>query len=126
MAREAMAGKGQQARRAGVSATASADRFAALGGRNLRRQAARGTLINSGFQVGLAGLSLLRRLVVAAYLTRAEFGVWSIVLTTVITVSWLKQLGVADKYVQQDEADQEAAYQKAFTMGSPARARSSS
>ena len=116
MAREAMAGKGQQARRAGVSATASADRFAALGGRNLRQQAARGTLINSGFQVGLAGLSLLRRLVVAAYLTRAEFGVWSIVLTTVITVSWLKQLGVADKYVQQDEADQEAAYQKAFTM----------
>src|SRR3954453_16094705 len=102
MAREAMAGKGQQARRAGVSATASADRFAALGGRNLRQQAARGTLINSGFQVGLAGLSLLRRLVVAAYLTRAEFGVWSIVLTTVITVSWLKQLGVADKYVQQD------------------------
>src|SRR5262249_4293242 len=55
-------------------------------------------------------------LVVAAYLTRAEFGVWSIVLTTVITVSWLKQLGVADKYVQQDEPDQEAAYHKAFTM----------
>ncbi|MGZ4201739.1 MAG: oligosaccharide flippase family protein, partial [Thermoleophilaceae bacterium] len=94
----------------------SADRFSALKGRSLRQHAARGTLVNSAFQLGFAGLGLLRRLVVAAYLTRAEFGVWSIVLTTVLTVSWLKQLGVADKYVQQDEPDQEAAYQKAFTM----------
>src|SRR4051794_24500466 len=92
------------------------DRLAHLHGRNLRQQAARGTLINSGFQVGFAGLGLLRRFVVAAYLTRADFGVWSIVLTTVMTVGWLKQVGVSDKYVQQDEPDQEAAFQKAFTM----------
>jgi O-antigen/teichoic acid export membrane protein len=92
------------------------DRLAHLHGRNLREQAARGTLINSGFQVGFAGLGLLRRFVVAAYLTRAEFGVWSIVLTTVMTVAWLKQVGVSDKYVQQDEPDQEAAFQKAFTI----------
>jgi polysaccharide transporter, PST family len=99
-----------------ADSTPSTDRFVALDGRNLRQHAARGTLINSAFQVSFAGLSLLRRLVVAAYLTRAEFGVWSIVLTTVLTVGWLKQLGVADKYVQQNEPDQEAAYQKAFTM----------
>jgi PST family polysaccharide transporter len=92
------------------------DRLAHLHGRNLREQAARGTLINSGFQVGFAALGLLRRFVVAAYLTRADFGVWSIVLTTVMTVGWLKQVGVSDKYVQQDEPDQEAAFQKAFTM----------
>ncbi|HEY7633743.1 MAG TPA: oligosaccharide flippase family protein [Thermoleophilaceae bacterium] len=97
--------------RAGTS-----DRLAHLHGRNLREQAARGTLINSGFQVGFAGLGLLRRFVVAAYLTRAQFGIWSIVLTTVMTVGWLKQVGVSDKYVQQDEPDQEAAFQKAFTI----------
>jgi PST family polysaccharide transporter len=90
--------------------------LAHLHGRNLRQQAARGTLINSAFQVSFAGLGLLRRFVVAAYLTRAEFGVWSIVLTTVMTIGWLKQVGVSDKYVQQDEADQEGAFQKAFTI----------
>jgi O-antigen/teichoic acid export membrane protein len=99
-----------------VERAQASDRLEHLHGRNLREQAARGTLINSGFQVGFAGLSLLRRFVVAAYLTRAEFGIWSIVLTTVLTVGWLKQVGVSDKYVQQDEPDQEAAFQKAFTI----------
>jgi O-antigen/teichoic acid export membrane protein len=116
VAREAMAAIEEQAGVRKDSTTPSADRFVAIKGRGLRRHAARGTLVNSAFQVGFAGLSLVRRLVVAAYLTRAEFGIWSIVLTTVLTVSWLKQVGVADKYVQQDEPDQEAAYQKAFTM----------
>jgi O-antigen/teichoic acid export membrane protein len=82
----------------------------------MRRHAARGTLINSAFQVGLAGLGLLRRLLIAAFLTRGEFGVWGIIIATLITLSWLKELGIADKYVQQSEPDQEAAYQKAFTL----------
>src|SRR4051794_6384996 len=86
------------------------------GGQGLRRHAARGTLINSAFQVGLAGLGFLRRLLIAAFLTRAEFGVWGIIVTTLITLSWLKDLGIADKYVQQNEDDQEAAFQKAFTL----------
>jgi O-antigen/teichoic acid export membrane protein len=87
-----------------------------LHGRSLREHAARGTLINAGFQLGLAGLSFLRRFVVAAFLTRAQFGVWGIALVTVITLLWLKQVGVADKYVQQNEPDQEAAFHKAFTI----------
>ena len=37
-------------------------------------------------------------------------------MTTLITLAWLKQIGIADKFVQQDEADQEAAFQKAFTL----------
>ena len=98
------------------SSVTSPDRLVALGGRNLRQHAARGTIVNSAFQLGLAGLGLLRRLVVAAFLTQSEFGLWGIVLTTVLTLSWLKQIGVADKYVQQNEPDQEAAFQKAFTM----------
>jgi PST family polysaccharide transporter len=85
-------------------------------GRGLRRHAARGTVINSAFQIGLAGLGLLRRLLIAGFLTRSEFGIWGIIVTTLITLSWLKQLGIADKYVQQSEPDQEAAYQKAFTL----------
>jgi O-antigen/teichoic acid export membrane protein len=87
-----------------------------LRGRSLRQHTARGTLINSAFQIGLAGIGLLRRLVIVAFLTQAEFGVWGIIVTTLTTLSWLKQLGISDKYIQQDEPDQEAAYQKAFTL----------
>ena len=87
-----------------------------LQGRSLRQHAARGTIINSGFQLAMAGLGFLRRFVIAAFLTRAEFGIWGILLTTLITLSWLKQIGIGDKYIQQSEPDQEAAYQKAFTL----------
>ncbi|MFL5825776.1 MAG: oligosaccharide flippase family protein [Thermoleophilaceae bacterium] len=87
-----------------------------LGGRSLRQQAARGTLVNSAFQAGLAGLGLLQRLVVAAFLSRTEFGVWGVLVVTLLTLMWLKELGVGDKYVQQNEADQELAFQKAFTL----------
>src|SRR5262245_11583019 len=86
------------------------------GGRGLRAPAARGTLTNAAFQIGLAVLGLLRRVLIAAFLTREEFGVWGLIVTTLITLAWLKDLGIADKYVQQNEPDQEAAFQKAFTM----------
>src|SRR3954451_15055590 len=85
-----------------------------LRGRSLRQHAARGTIINSGFQVGLAGLGFLRRVIIAAFLTREEFGIWGILVTTLMTLAWLKEIGVADKYIQQDDPDQEAAFQKAF------------
>src|SRR3954449_1880171 len=87
-----------------------------LQGRSLRQHTVRGTLINSGFQVGLALLGFLRRFALAVFLTREEFGIWGILVTTLTTLAWLKQLGIGDKYIQQDEPDQEAAYQKAFTL----------
>ena len=83
---------------------------------NLRVRAARGTIINSAFQIGLAVLSLLRQIAVAAFLTQEEFGLWGILLATLNTLVWLKQIGIADKYIQQSESDQELAFQKAFTL----------
>lgn len=83
---------------------------------HLRRHVARGMLVNSGFQVGLSGLGALQRVVVAAFLTREEFGLWGIILTILVNLTWLRDLGIADKYVQQSEPDQEKAFQKAFTL----------
>lgn len=83
---------------------------------SLRRRVARGTILNSGFEIGLAGLGALRGVVVAAFLTREEFGIWGIMLTVLITLVWLKDVGVADKYIQQSDSDQELAFQKAFTV----------
>jgi PST family polysaccharide transporter len=87
-----------------------------LRGRSLRQHTVRGTMINSGFQVGLAFVGFARRFVLAAFLTREEFGIWGILITTLVTLTWLKELGIGDKYIQQSERDQEAAFQKAFTL----------
>jgi O-antigen/teichoic acid export membrane protein len=88
----------------------------ALGGRSLREHTARGAVINSLFQIGLSALGLFQRVAVAAFLTISEYGLWGLVVTTLITLAWLKQIGIADKFVQQDEPDQELAFQKAFTL----------
>ena len=82
----------------------------------LRQLAARGVVITAAFQTGYATLSLLQRFAVAAFLTTSEYGLWGIVLLIVTTLSWLKEIGISDKYVQQDEPNQELAFQKAFTL----------
>jgi O-antigen/teichoic acid export membrane protein len=91
-----------------------ARRFDAPAG--LRRLAARGTIINAIFLVGLQTLGLLKGFTVAAFLTAAQFGVWGLLVMAVGTLGKLKQAGIGDKFVQQDEGDQEVAFQKAFTL----------
>src|SRR3954453_19536710 len=86
------------------------------GSGSLRKRKARGTLGNAGFFVGLYSLGLLKGFVVAAFLTRADYGIWGILVIGLGTFVWLKQVGIGDKYVQQDEDDQELAFQKAFTL----------
>ena len=81
-----------------------------------RQRVARGVIVNSAFMLGLGGLNMIRSFIVAAFLTAAEFGVWSIVLTAIATIGALKTVVVTDKYVQQEEPDQELAYQRAFTL----------
>ena len=83
---------------------------------SLRERAARGTLVNSAFMVAMAGVNLVRALVLAHFLTRGDYGVIGLLVIALGTILWLKQVGIADKYIQQDEHDQEAAFQKAFTF----------
>jgi len=81
-----------------------------------RRAAARGMVINSVFFIGLGTLQLLKAVIVARFLSEEEFGVWSIVFLAFGFVFALKAVAIGNKYVQQEEADQEAAFQKAFTL----------
>jgi O-antigen/teichoic acid export membrane protein len=83
---------------------------------DLRGHTARGTIVTSAFLIGLSALGALEKVAAAAFLTRAEFGLWAVILTILVTLAWLKQLGIMDKYIQQSEDDQEAAFQKAFTL----------
>jgi PST family polysaccharide transporter len=99
--------------RTGSSADASP---LSLTGASLRQRTARGTIVNGAYLVGFYSLALLRGFVVAAFLTPHEYGLWGILAITLGTVIQLKQVGIGDKYIQQSEPDQEAAFQKAFTL----------
>lgn len=83
---------------------------------SLRRHAARGTIVNSVFNTGLYGLGTLQRVLVATWLTRTQFGFWGVLVAALVGLTWIKQIGVADRYIQQSEPDQELAFQKAFTI----------
>ena len=83
---------------------------------SLRRQTARGTVINAAFLTGLSFLGLLKAFVVAAFLTPDDYGIWGILLAGIVTLSFLSELGIGDKYIQQSEDDQGLAFDRAFTI----------
>ena len=85
-------------------------------GRTLRQHAARGTLVNAAFNLGYTGIGFIRQSLIAAFLTAEQFGLWGIVLLSVLALLYLKDVGIGDRFVQQDDADQELAFQKAFTI----------
>lgn len=83
---------------------------------SLRARAARGMLINTAFTVALGLLGLLKGVILAGFLSRSDYGLWGIVVVSLSTLLWFKQAGIGDKFIQQDELDQEQAFQKAFTL----------
>lgn len=100
----------------GAGAQAIVERELETHGRTLRQHAARGTTINGAFLLGLTSLGLLKGYVVAAFLSRSDYGVWGILVVGLGTLGWLKGAAVSDKYVQQSEQDQQLAFQRAFTV----------
>ncbi len=82
----------------------------------MRAFAARGVVVNSVYNIGLGALGLLQGLIVAALLTRSDVGVWGVLVVSIGVLARLKLIGIGDKYIQQEEADQELAFQKAFTL----------
>ena len=85
-------------------------------GRTLREFAARGVVVNTLFDVGVSGIGLLRGFILAAILSRSAYGVWGVLIVSLGVLARLKLVGISDKYIQQEEPDQELAFQKAFTL----------
>ncbi len=85
-------------------------------GSGLRIRAARGTIVNAVFFTAINTLALLRGFLVAAFLTTTEYGIWGVVLVILYTLQFLRQVGIGEKYIQQDEADQEHAFRKAMSL----------
>ena len=99
-----------------VTEPADTARFEDVSGEGRRGRAARGTLVNSVFLLGLNLLALIRGFAVAGFLTVADYGVWGLLVVAFTTLYGLVQIGVNDKYIQQDSGDQEKAFQQAFTL----------
>jgi O-antigen/teichoic acid export membrane protein len=91
-------------------------RRAELGPGPLRNRVARGTLVNSVYLVCVNALTIIQGLVAARLLGAAEYGLWGLLLIVFGTLVFLAGVGLNDKYIQQDHADQEAAFQVGFTL----------
>jgi len=82
----------------------------------MREHTARGAVVVTLFAVVLSFLALIKGFVLAGLLTTTDYGVWGITAIGVSLIVTLRQVGVVDKYVQQDDSDQEQAFQRAFTL----------
>lgn len=83
---------------------------------DLRRRATQGTVVNAAFLIAFSGLALLRGFVVAPFLSVEDYGVWGLLITALLALAALAAVGIDDRYIQQDEPDQVAAFQRAFTL----------
>src|SRR6202007_1480865 len=76
----------------------------------------RGALVNALFMGGAEALVLAQGLIVTVLLGPRLIGLYGIVTTTAVTVAALRRVGIDEAVVQQRESDQEAEFQRAFTL----------
>ena len=82
----------------------------------LRARTARGTLVNAGFTFGTSAIYVVQGVVLAAILSTHVYGLWGLLMAAYMTLLTLGSVGVDDKYIQQDDADQRRAFEIAFTL----------
>src|SRR5947209_2943337 len=82
----------------------------------LRRRTVRGAVVNALFMGGAEALVVLQGLIVTVLLGPRSVGLYGIVTTTAMTVVALRRVGIDEAFVQQRESDQEAEFQRAFTL----------
>ena len=82
----------------------------------LRRHVARGAIVNGLFLGGTELLVLAQGLIVTVILGPKAIGLYGIVTATAVTIAQLRRVGIDEAFVAQEEADQEAEFQKAFSL----------
>jgi len=91
-------------------------RLEEIGEGGLRRRAARGTLVNGAWMVGINGLTVIKGVAVAGLLGAQAYGLWGLITVSFGTLFALAAVGLDDKYIQQDHHDQKVAFEVAFTL----------
>ena len=87
-----------------------------MGGGGLRGRVARGSIVNAIYLVSINGLTIVQGLLLAGLLGTGEYGLWGLLTISFGTLFTLGAVGLDDKYLQQDHADQKAAFEIAFTL----------
>jgi O-antigen/teichoic acid export membrane protein len=82
----------------------------------LRTATARGGVVNAVFLSGAEALVLVQGLLATALLGPGAIGLYGIVTTTAMTIVALRRVGIDEAFVQQQAADEEAEFQRAFTV----------
>src|SRR5215213_4704784 len=82
----------------------------------LRTTTARGGVVNAVFLSGAEALVLVQGLLATALLGPGAIGLYGIVATTAMTIVALRRVGIDEAFVQQEAADEEAEFQRAFTV----------
>jgi O-antigen/teichoic acid export membrane protein len=82
----------------------------------LRTATARGGVVNAVFLSGAEALVLVQGLLATALLGPGAIGLYGIVTTTAMTIVALRRVGIDEAFVQQEAADEEAEFQRAFTV----------
>ena len=100
----------------GIDAPLVAEPSRGLADGDLRRRAARGTIVNGLFLVAINAVGVFRGVVVAGFVGAATYGLWGLLSVAFVTLFWLAAVGIDDKYIQQSHPDQEAAFRIAFTL----------
>jgi O-antigen/teichoic acid export membrane protein len=83
---------------------------------SLRAATARGGVVNAAFLSGAEALVLVQALLATALLGPDAIGLYGIVTTTAMTIVALRRVGIDEAFVQQEAADEEAEFQRAFTV----------
>lgn len=84
--------------------------------RGLRARAARGTVVNALFMGAVTSVGLVQGVLVARLLPTDAYGVWGLLMAAFMTLLVLGSVGVEDKYLQQQDDDQQRAFEVAFTL----------
>ncbi|HWK27109.1 MAG TPA: oligosaccharide flippase family protein [Solirubrobacter sp.] len=82
----------------------------------LRVITARGGVVNAAFLSGAELLVLLQGLLATALLGPDLIGLYGIVTTTAVTIVALRRVGIDEAFVQTAAEDEEAEFQRAFTI----------
>jgi O-antigen/teichoic acid export membrane protein len=82
----------------------------------LRARTARGTIVNAAYTFGTSGIYVVQGIVLAALLSTRVYGLWGLLMAAYMTLLTLGSVGIDDKYIQQDDADQRRAFEIAFTL----------
>ena len=91
-------------------------RFSGDGQVSIRSRAARGTIVNAIFMIAASVVTLVQALVVARLVSTTVYGEWGMLMAGFMSLLLLGSVGINDKYIQQDEADQQRAFEVAFTL----------